>query len=78
MYDVLRKQTELRDHIRRLIGQIKKNDIDGLCILSFKKDKTIERYQFDGEVSVIEWVGALEAIKTYYLATLIDDIEEDL
>jgi hypothetical protein len=71
MYDVKEKQAHLKAYLRKLRSQINNDEIEGMAVIVFKKDKTLERFQFDGEVTVIEWVGTLEAIKTYFLTYLL-------
>ena len=71
IYDVKKKQNDMKKYLRTLRKYIRKDDVQGMCIVVFKNDKTLQRFHFDGDISLIEWIGAMEAIKTYYLDNLL-------
>ena len=77
IYDVKAKQKHIKSYLRKLRNKVRKDEIEGICIIAFKKDKSLEQYQFEGDLSIIEWVGAMETIKTAFIVNLIDDLQED-
>jgi hypothetical protein len=45
-------------------------------MIVMKKDKTLERYHMEGAVSVLEWIGAMDAVKLEFSSKVLNDYGE--
>lgn len=77
MYDIKEKINEMHKYLDMLKSDIEKNEIDGLIVITCKKNDYAQIRHSLGDVSCFEWIGILDYAKDVLLSWYDEEFEDE-